>query len=120
MFRVLWLALLCVVLLAVVATVIGQIYGQKRSRSKTCTPTYMHDMPGELVLEVDLNLVSLSSENPTVHPADYNFTSQRLNGKLQCVRTVPHFLTPYRPVCFSLLSLSQSLQSNVLMTSVFR
>ncbi|KAM9362780.1 uncharacterized protein ABDE67_010025 [Symphorus nematophorus] len=50
MFRVVWLVLLCVVLLTIVTTVLGQVYWGKCSCKK-----------------------------PKVHPVGYNFTDQQLN-----------------------------------------
>nr|XP_046269441.1 uncharacterized protein LOC124072239 [Scatophagus argus] len=49
--RVLWLVLLCVVLLAVVTSVIGQVYRERYLRKK-----------------------------PKIHPAGYDFIGQQLNG----------------------------------------
>ncbi|XP_069553570.1 uncharacterized protein [Brachyistius frenatus] len=72
-FRVLWLALLCVVLLTIVTIVVGQIYWGKRlcKKSKVCPAVY--DFTGQQLNDGEKQTDSITPEGTDLH--SYSFQS---------------------------------------------
>lgn len=67
MFRVLWVALVCVLLLTIITTVVGQIYWEKRLARKSKVRTVGVDFTGQKLNEGEQQTEIISPKGPAPH-----------------------------------------------------